>query len=514
MKLPGSSDRRSRPDPNEARSSRIRWVIRLAVVGLVVAYFVFRDDLPSFDPKYVIEEIASRIGAWSYLLVGGLAFLETGAFVGLIAPGEFTVILGGAVAGQGEASVWLMIAITWFAAFAGDSVSFYLGARLGRDFLVRNGPKFRITEERLTQVEDYFSKHGGKTILIGRFIGLVRALAPFIAGTSKMPYGAFAPYSILGTGIWATILVLIGYFASQSLDTAASIVGRTLIGFGILVGIAVGVTLAFRWLSKPENRSKAVREMESRPVLRPVVTLARRFKPQLLFIRDRLTPGDGVGLELTTLLATVSVALFVLVAYWTIVAADPGPTPGDTTAYDISTGIETSWLTAIAEALTVLGSLEVTLAIALLAGVGLFVMGRRIELAVLVIGIAVSFLLVPEIKDWVQRPRPPDPLIDAKGWSFPSGHATHSVIYTWLAVTIAFRLVPKYSHRTVVIVAGLVLTALVGLTRVYLRVHWMSDVSSGWALCVAALTIAGAFALVASHIRDNGGADGNRNDTP
>jgi undecaprenyl-diphosphatase len=161
----------------------------------------------------------------------------------------------------------------------------------------------------------------------------------------------------------------------------------------------------------------------------------------------------------------------------------------------------------------VLGSLEVTLAVALLAGLGLLVMGRRIELAVLAVGIAISFLLVPEIKDWVQRPRPPDPLTDAKGWSFPSGHATHSVVYTWLAVTVAFRLVPKYSHRTVVIVSGLVLTALVGLTRVYLRVHWMSDVSSGWALCVAALTIAGAFALVASHIRDNGEEDGNRKQT-
>ena len=513
MRLPSPREKGKGSSPEQRRSERVRWGIRLAVAVLIVAYFLFRDKLPSFDVEHLIQSIASGIGAWSYLLVGGLAFLETGAFVGLIAPGEFTVILGGAVAGQGEASVWLMIAITWFAAFAGDSVSFYLGARLGRDFLVRNGPRFRITEDRLTQVEEYFSNHGGKTILIGRFIGLVRALAPFIAGTSNMRYGAFAPYSILGTGIWATILVLIGYFASQNIGAASAIVGRTLIGFGILVGIAVGVTLLFRWFSKPENRRKAVEEMERRPCLRPLVILARRFEPQLSFIRDRLTPGDGVGLELTSLLATASVALFVLVAYWTIVAADPGPTPGDTTAYDISKSIETGWLTTIAKALTLLGSLEVTLAIAMVSGIALLVIGRRIEFVVLVIGIAVSFLLVPEIKDWVQRPRPPDPLVDAGGWSFPSGHATHSVIYTWLAVTVAFRLVPKYSHRTIVIFAGLAVTAVVGLTRVYLRVHWLSDVSSGWALGVAALTIAGAFALVASHIRDNGSENGNRKNT-
>lgn len=500
-------------EDEERRSPWVRWAIRVAILGLIVAYFVFRDDLPSFDAEHLIQSIASSIGAWSYLLVGGLAFLETGAFVGLIAPGEFTVILGGAVAGQGEASVWLMIAITWIAAFAGDSLSFYLGAHLGRGFLVRHGPKFRITEERLTQVEDYFASHGGKTILIGRFIGLVRALAPFIAGTSKMQYRAFAPYSILGTGIWATILILIGYFASQSLNTAASIVGRTLIGFGILVGIAVGVVLAFRWLSKPANRRRAVTELEGHALTRPLVHLARRFEPQLSFIRARLTPGDGTGLELTTLLATASVALFVLVAYWTIVAADPGPTPGDTTAYDFSESIQTGWLTSIAKAITVLGSLKVTVALALAAAIGLMFMGRRIEVVVLVIGIGVSFLLVPEIKDWVQRPRPPDPLGDAKGWSFPSGHATHSVIYTWLAVTVAFRLVPKYTHRTLVISAGILLTALIGLTRVYLRVHWLSDVSSGWALCVAALTICGAAALVVSRFRDNGELNGSRKNT-
>ena len=103
------------------------------------------------------------------------------------------VILGGAVAGQGETSIVLTIGVVWAAALAGDSVSFLLGRRLGRDFLLRHGPKVRITPERFARVEDYFSRHGGKTILIGRFIGLVRALAPFIAGSSGMRYSYYLP---------------------------------------------------------------------------------------------------------------------------------------------------------------------------------------------------------------------------------------------------------------------------------------------------------------------------------
>ena len=79
----------------------------------------------------------------------------------------------------------------------------------------------KITHERLEQVEDYFDRHGGKTILIGRFIGLVRALAPFIAGSSGLAYRRFIPYSILGTGLWATVFCVLGYIFWRSFDRVA-----------------------------------------------------------------------------------------------------------------------------------------------------------------------------------------------------------------------------------------------------------------------------------------------------
>ena len=135
------------------------------------------------------------------------------------------MLLGGAVAGQGAIDIYLLIAIAWFAAWAGDTTSFFLGRRLGREFVIRNGPRFGIGHERFEKVEDYFSRHGGKTIFIGRFISLVRAFAPFIAGSSGMRYRAFVPYSILGTGLWASAHILIGYFFSRSIDTAAKYAG-------------------------------------------------------------------------------------------------------------------------------------------------------------------------------------------------------------------------------------------------------------------------------------------------
>src|SRR5258706_7646245 len=136
-----------------------KWIRRGLLAAVIVAFLVFRGHLPNIDLQGAIEDLSNGLGAWTYLLVGALAFLETGAFVGLIAPGEFTVMLGGAVAGQGDVSLPLILATTWLCAFAGDSGSFLLGAKLGRGFLIRHGKRLRITEARLAQVEAYFARY-------------------------------------------------------------------------------------------------------------------------------------------------------------------------------------------------------------------------------------------------------------------------------------------------------------------------------------------------------------------
>jgi membrane protein DedA with SNARE-associated domain len=140
-----------------------KWVRRGLLIALIIAFFVFRGDLPHINLEKAIQDLSKGLGAWTYLLVGALAFLETGAFVGLIAPGEFTVILGGAVAGQGQISLPVILAITWLCAFAGDTVSFLLGAKLGRGFLVRHGQRFRITGERLKMVEGLLDTAAGRS---------------------------------------------------------------------------------------------------------------------------------------------------------------------------------------------------------------------------------------------------------------------------------------------------------------------------------------------------------------
>ena len=203
------------------------------------------------DLEGMLTDLSDSLGAWTYALVGALAFLETGAFVGLIAPGETAVVLGGVVAAEGGVHLVPMLAITWAAAALGDLASFALGRRLGRQFLVRHGTRIGVTAPRLERVEAFFSRHGGKAILIGRFIGLVRAVAPFLAGASAMRVRAFLPWSVLGTGLWATTFTLVGYAFHDSFSAAA---GNLTHG---ALALAVIAASTFAWRARYRSHRNA-----------------------------------------------------------------------------------------------------------------------------------------------------------------------------------------------------------------------------------------------------------------
>jgi undecaprenyl-diphosphatase len=358
----------------------------------------------------------------------------------------------------------------------------------------------RITPERFAQVEDYFQRHGGKTILVGRFLGLVRALAPFIAGGSGMRYRAFLPYSVLGTGLWAATFSLLGYWVSQSLNEATRIAGTGTLVFGTLVVVTVGTILVVRFMRVRENRQRLARWMDQHAVTRPLVVLGRRVEPQARFLYARLTPG-GLGLEFTSLVAVLSVALFVLVGYASIVSVDPGPTPGDEAAFDVVADLQAAWLTDVAKVVTAFGSGAATLAVA--AGIAAWLAMRRhwSELVVLAVAMAILHVAVPVLKEAIDRPRPAGGLVDADGASFPSGHAAYSVIYAWLAVTIAVRIRPGMARASLLIAVGIVVAAGIGLSRVYLRVHYLSDVSAGWGLGVSAFALCAIGVMLVPYVR-------------
>jgi membrane protein DedA with SNARE-associated domain len=489
------------PGDGEEGGKRKKLLIGVAVVVVAAVYYFISRQLGHLDLQSLLQDVSNTLGAWTYLLVGFFAFAETGAFIGLVVPGETTMLIGGAVAGQGAVDLYLLMAIAWFAAWLGDTTSFFLGRRLGREFVLQRGARVGITHERFEKVESYFDRHGGKTIFIGRWISLVRALAPFIAGSSGMQYRAFVPYSVLGTGLWATLHILIGYFFSRSIETAGHYAARGAFLLATLIALVIGTVYLVRWLKVDENREKAVRWMEEHRATAWLVALTRQ--PQFRFLWDRVTPGGTFGLEFTTLMAVLSVSLFVLIAYAVVIGDNPGPTPGDETAIEVAEWMQTSFLTSVAEVITYLGSGPFTWGLAAVCAALLAWRRRWVEFWVLLAGMTITQVGIWEFKDAIDRPRPPEPLASSAGSSYPSGHAAHSVLYLFLAVTIVLRLRPGMARGTAVVFTGLLLTALIGLSRVYLEVHYLSDVSGGWALGAAAFSLCVTVGLVVSQVRQN-----------
>jgi membrane protein DedA with SNARE-associated domain/membrane-associated phospholipid phosphatase len=479
----------------------------IAVVGMVV-YGLGLVHLPNLDE--VLKDVGGTLGTWTYLLVGLLCFLESGAFVGLVIPGETAIIVGGVVAAQGELDIIVLIALVWSSAVAGDLFSFMLGRRLGREFLVKHGPKVQITEERIEQVERFYDRHGGKAVFLGRWVGLVRAVSPFLAASSGMPLRRFLPYDVLAAGAMGTLFCLVGFIFWHSLDAVLEIAKKGALALGTTIVVVVALVAAVRWLRVEQNRARLeawVDAHERTPVLGLAIrggrVAGRRLAGPARFAWDRLTPGQ-LGLELTTLLAVAAVGSFVFFGY--LIAIDPATelTAGDRRAARWSDALETSWLTDLAKAVTHLGALPVAGGALLITALMLLWRRHGREGLALLGGLVLTYAGVHITKAAFGRARPLDPLIDVSGFAYPSGHAAYAVC--WVAIAVALRhAFPRLAVQATLLIIGLALAIAVGLTRIYLRVHWFSDVAGGWGLAAMCFSLAGIAALIVGFLREGDG---------
>jgi undecaprenyl-diphosphatase len=224
----------------------------------------------------VARDLGATLGSYTYAVVGLLAFLETGAGVGLVAPGELAVVIGGVTAGQGHTNLFVLIAIVWACALLGDLTSYVLGRRLGRDFLLKHGAALKLTPQRLERVEGFLRRHGGKTIVVGRFIGLVRALAPFAAGSMNMPARRFAPAVFLASGAWAAIFTGLGYAFWRSFGEAEVLAKRGSFALVAVVIAVIALVAAYRNLRSPERRRELRRRAKTLPLVKKLQARVER----------------------------------------------------------------------------------------------------------------------------------------------------------------------------------------------------------------------------------------------
>jgi membrane-associated protein len=174
----------------------------MELISQVIDFFLHLD-------KY-LAEIISAYGTWTYLILFFVIFMETGFVVTPFLPGDSLLFAAGTFASLGALNVWVLFILLSFAAILGDTVNYWIGHFIGEKAFSGN-IRF-LKKEYLDRTHEFYERHGGKTIILARFIPIIRTFAPFVAGVGEMSYGRFITYNVVGGIMWVGIFVFAGYF--------------------------------------------------------------------------------------------------------------------------------------------------------------------------------------------------------------------------------------------------------------------------------------------------------------
>lgn len=205
-----------------------------------------------------LPELIRTIG---YLGVFGIVFLESGLLIGFFFPGDSLLFTAGFLASQGYLDIKILIAGCFFFAVLGDSVGYYIGKKLGPKIFSKDNSVF-FHKKHLEKAQRFYDKHGGKTIILARFVPVIRAFAPVVAGAGKMNYKRFVAFNLVGGVMWAIGVTLAGYYLGSLIPD----VDKYLLPIIALIVIASVLPALHHMLVDAEIRASIIKRFKKRVI--------------------------------------------------------------------------------------------------------------------------------------------------------------------------------------------------------------------------------------------------------
>lgn len=422
-----------------------------------------------------------HLGIFGYWVVLLVSLLESLAFVGAVVPGAIVVVLAGFLSAQGYLDLGDLI---WFAAIGailGDGLSYYLGTRGTKLFRAENK---LLKLSHLEKGEQFFKKHGNKSIFLGRFIGPLRPIVPFVAGLSKMNKWSFLLWNVASAFLWAATHLLLGYFfggAIKTIEIWSSRTGIFLFSFFILLAVIWFIVKKsgplFRFLKS------ILISIKNAVITNPDVELFVKNHPNLFqFIKQRLNRENFSGFPLTLFFIAFVYVLSLFFGIIQDIITSDVIVAADARVANLLFAFRDTELVKIFTWITLLGKWQIVVSSGIVLSLILWLWKKRIYLLPLWVTIAGSELFNSLGKLAFHRSRPDVALYIEDTFSFPSGHATIAIAFYGFLVYILFRQIKKWKYKINALFFGIILIFAIGLSRLYLGVHFLSDVWGGYLL--------------------------------
>lgn len=423
-----------------------------------------------------------RVGG--YWIAFFAALLETTIGIGLILPGSTIILFLGALSARGYLDVGDLI---WFAvlgAILGDNVNYYLGRKYGAKWL--KGGFWLLKANHIEKARYFMDAHGAKGIFLGRFIPSVKEVAPFIAGSVRMNKRTFMVWNVLGAVGWGFEWVLAGYIFAQSLHLAELWLSRAglFIAFLLISGSAL---YFFKWLIIRKGKqfliiSISLSQSIKEAVIKNehVLLWTQKHPRSISFLKARFDPAvfSGLTLSIFTLAFVYVLALFAGVVE-DLITSDP-IIAADTRIANLFFVFRTDELTNVFTWITMLGKSQVILVFIFISVAVLWLWRKKYCMLSLFVAVAGSEAFTYFGKMAFHRPRPEMAVYAEHSFSFPSGHATIAVAFYGFVGYLLMRFSQSWNRKVNIFFTTILLIAAIGFSRVYLGVHYISDVWSGY----------------------------------
>lgn len=395
----------------------------------------------------ILQLPPSLIKHWGYLFLFLIALGEATPLFGLFIPGQILVILGGFLAKNGVLDLGDLLFFVAAGAILGDTFGYILGRKYGTALIMRYGNIFYLKKEYFEKTKKLMEQHTVKTLIIGRFNSLTRAFAPFVAGATGLSFFKFLFSNIIGGIFWTIVFVFGGYLFGTSYEIASQYIGRFLF-FALLAGILI--IYAYKHVNKKKHIFTK----------RDILLLLCNFFSIFLFSKMLQDVLDKETTFYFDLWSQQKIAV-----------------------------LQHSLLTKMMVVITTLFSPTILILFSLLLCLYFWHKKQKTNAALLSIIMVGAMALTLLIKEIIQRARPENMLLLETGYSFPSGHATIAAVFFCFIIYLFYDKIENTLRRYLFAAANIFVILLIGFSRMYLQVHWFSDIIAGFCLGMFWFTI-------------------------